>query len=490
MIANLEPKKPLRWYDAITMNIIYLAITLRSQSLTPLIVPLLVQLFVGEETKGTSYGNLRLVSLMVALLVQSMAGALSDHSTARLGKRRPFILVSGIFEIIVFIAIGIIAGTMEGMAGYYALFAAIVFSMISSNIGHGAAQGLIPDLVPLSDRGKYSGIKAFFELPLPLIIVSFTISRMISAGNLWAAIITISAVMFFATLLTMFVRETPQKGPAKPIDWKAIGRLVVMTLAFTGIILLMGWGVRELMPAIQTLPKTQSLIATAVVGVGGMLIAVALGVILSVRLSLGSEASRRPSFTWWVINRLAFLVGANNLSSFVLYFIQERFPEYQGSAAAGPTAQLMLAVGVAILLISIPSGWLTDRFGKKPLIFLSGIMSSLGTLLVILANGLPVIYVGGILIGLGTGIFFAANWALGTELVPPDQSGRWLGISNLAGAGAGAVGAYIGGPIGDGAGYVVLMSLYGFLFLFSTLALFKIDPIKDGLSTAPAVSGK
>ena len=207
-----------------------------------------------------------------------------------------------------------------------------------------------------------------------------------------------------------------------------------------------------------------------------MLLAVAVGVIMSVRISLGEQASQRPSFTWWVINRLAFLVGANNLSSFVLYLIQERFPQFAGEKAAGPTSQLMLIVGIAILLISLPGGWLTDKFCKLPLLLFSGIMASQGTLLVILASSMPLMYVGGVLIGLATGIFFSANWALGTELVPEDQSGKWLGISNLAGAGAGAVGAYIGGPIGDGAGYVLLMGLYGFLFLFSNLALFKIQP--------------
>ena len=480
----ISEKKPLRWYDAITMNVIYLAITLRSQTLTPLIVPLLVQQFVGDETKGTSYGNLRLVSLMVALLVQALAGQLSDRSTSRLGKRRPFIMVSGILEIIAFIAIGVIAGTMDGMAGYTALFAVIIFSMVSSNIGHGAAQGLIPDLVPSDQRGKYSAIKAFFELPLPLIVVAFTVSRMVSAGNIWGALIFISVVMLIAVVLTMFVRESPQKGPKERMDWSSIGRLVAMTVAFTGIILLVGWGVKELLPFAQGFEGNRSTIFIAMIGVVGMLIAVALGVIVSVRISLGKEASKRPAFTWWVVNRLAFLVGANNLASFVLYFIQERFPQYQGNAAAGPTSRLMLAVGVAILIISIPSGWLTDKFGKKPLIFISGIMAAIGTLLVILTANMTLIYVGGILIGLATGIFFVANWALGTELVPQKEAGRWLGISNLAGAGAGAIGGYIGGPIGDGAGYVVLMGLYGFLFLFSTIALLKIHPAADGMTTA------
>ena len=471
---NETTQKPLRWYDAITINIYYLAITLRSQTLTPLIVPLLVQQFVGEETKGSSYGTIRLVSLMVALLVQAIAGSFSDRSTSRFGKRRPFIAVSAILEILVFIVIGVIAGTMEGMAGYYALFAIVVFSMVSANIGHGAMQGLIPDLVPAEKRGRYSAIKAFFELLLPLIVVSFTVSRMISAGKLWAAIITVCAVIFVCAILSLFIREMPQKGPVEKVDWESIGRLLVMTLAFTAIILALGWGVRLLLPYFQTLNATMAVILTGIVGILGMLFAIALGVFLSVRISLGKQAKERPAFTWWVINRLAFLVGANNLSSFVLYFIQERFPQYAGASAAAPTAQLMLIVGVSILLISIPAGWLTDKFGKKPLIFLSGILAGVGTLLVIISTNMLLIYAGGVLIGLATGIFFAANWALGTELVPANESGKWLGISNLAGAGAGAVGAYIGGPIGDGAGYVVLMALYGILFFFSTLVLHKI----------------
>ena len=59
--------KALRWYDAITINIYFLGLSVLSQTMTPLVLPLLVQQFVGEEQQGSFYGNLRLWSLMVAL---------------------------------------------------------------------------------------------------------------------------------------------------------------------------------------------------------------------------------------------------------------------------------------------------------------------------------------------------------------------------------------------------------------------------------------
>jgi nitrate/nitrite transporter NarK len=146
--------------------------------------------------------------------------------------------------------------------------------------------------------------------------------------------------------------------------------------------------------------------------------------------------ARIHPFTWWVINRLAFLVGATNLSTFAVYFIQARLG-FERETAAGPAARLMLVVGVFILLSALPSGWLSDRFGRRSLVILSGLMAALGTLVALLVPNLNLIYVGGTLIGIATGLFYTANWALGTDIVPKLEAGRYLGISNLAGAGAG-----------------------------------------------------
>src|SRR5512142_427090 len=96
-------KQAFRWYDYVTINIYYLGLSTLSQTLSPLVFPLLVQQFMGEEAKGTFFGTLRLWSLMVALLAQAFWGILSDHTTLAWGRRRPYIL-GGTLANLIFIA--------------------------------------------------------------------------------------------------------------------------------------------------------------------------------------------------------------------------------------------------------------------------------------------------------------------------------------------------------------------------------------------------
>jgi MFS family permease len=472
----------IRWYDYITFNVYFFGLTTLSQTMG-LITPLLVQQFVGEAQKATFYGTFRLFTLMVALLAQALMGMFSDRSTLSWGRRRPFILVGTIVTAVLTILIGFTAG-MEGMTGFWVLFAIGLVQPVASNMSQAAEQGIIPDLVPDEERGRFSGIKAFFEIPLPLILVAFTVGKLVSKGNIWAALFIAIGVLVLVMLLTMLVPEKPLKESPAPMDWRPIIRLLLMTLVFTVIILGSAQVVKIVSNLLEDITSPATLfIVMGIFGLAGMLVAVALGVWLSVRISLGSSARQNPSFTWWVVNRLAFLVGAVNLSTFAIYFLQARLG-YVKEAAAAPASQLILFVGLFILVSTIPAGWLTDHFGEKRMVAVSGLVAVLGTLIALSIPSLPVIYVGGCVIGIAAGLFYTSNWALGTLLVPKQEAGRYLGISNLAGAGAGAVGAYIGGPIADfitaqvpqvpGFGYVLLFTIYGLLFLFSVIALTQV----------------
>ncbi|MEA4811429.1 MAG: MFS transporter [Anaerolineaceae bacterium] len=465
-------ERKVAWYEPFLTSSMFFAFSTRSNMMTPLLLPLLVQSFVGEAQKGSYFGILRLCTLMMALMVQAIAGMLSDRSTSKLGRRRPFILAGNLLDILSFIAIGFIATRMSGMNAYWVLLMVVVLSMIASNLGHGAAQGLIPDMAPKSKYALFSAVKSLLEVPLPIIFVFLVIKGQIEDQQYWAALFILIGVYAVCTILTMLVKERPQKT-AKPLDSGAIWRIVGMTAAFAAIIFLLGLAVKWALPLIPG-RKLSDLFLMGALGISVMLIAVILGVFVSLRISLGQEAKKQKNFTWWVINRLAFIVGVTNLSSFLLYFVQERFASAKGAAAVSPVMMLMGVLAIALLIASALATKMMAWTGIKRLILISGLMGACGSAVVVFAPTLPVMVAGGFICGLAMGFFYAANWAMGVSLVPKEEAGRYLGLSNLAGAGAGAVGAYLGGPIGDAGGFTLLMSLYGLMFLFSTLALTQI----------------
>ena len=472
------------WYDYLTYNIYFLGLSTLSQTLSPLVYPLLVQQFVGEEAKGTFFGTLRLWSLMVALLAQAFWGILSDRTTSRWGRRRPYIFGGTIVDLLFIALIGVTAG-LSGWTGFYALFVVAILLQISSNAAQAAQQAMIPDLVSEEKRGRFSEFKTLFDVPLPLILVAFTVAKLINSGNMIGGILVTVGVLVVSMIITMFVREEPLKETTPFREaWQPLLRLVLMTALFTVIILGMGGAVQVLSGMLAGINDVTTLLFLfGAVGLIGMIIAIALGVWMSVRLSLGDAAKANPSFTWWVINRLAFLVGAVNISTFIVYFLQGRL-NMPKETAAGPAANLLLVVGVCILIFALITGWISDRIGHKRSVAIAGVIGAIGVAVAIAVPDMMAINIGGLLIGVATGMFYTANWALGTELVPKEQAGRYLGISNLAGAGAGAVGAYIGGPIADfftvrfpnlpGIGYVLLFAMYGILFVLSTFALVKV----------------
>ncbi len=463
----------------VTYNIYWLSINMASNSLTPLILPYLVARYVGEATKGSAYGLLRSAGLLVAIFVQPLAGMLSDRSTSRWGRRRPFILVGTLMNLL-FLAV------MALTRSYWLLLAATLLLQFSSNIAHGALQGIIPDMVPQDQRGRASSVKAIMEL-LPVILAAFTTGRLVSEGHVQAAIALIAAVFLGTMIITVLaVREEPVGVQDQPALRPAIRRIVMLTLVFalatTGFGATVGLTGRMLVerPALQ-------LAGVAAAGLLAMAGAIVVGVWASARIGLGDKSAGQDSaFIWWVVNRLLFLAAVGSISSFAQYFLQDVLGVPN---APGATAKLMLAVGISTLVAAIPSGWISDRVGRKPLVVAAGFVAAAGTFLLFVAHDMPGVYLCGAVIGLATGAFMTTNWALGTELVPAAEAGRYLGISNLAGAGAGIVGTGIGGPMADffnayqrGLGYLVIFAIYGVLFLLSALVILQVRQPERSLS--------
>ncbi|MGQ0570343.1 MAG: MFS transporter [Armatimonadota bacterium] len=158
--------------------------------------------FGSEADKGTRLGIVAAGGALVALVVMPLAGALSDRSTSRFGRRRPFIAAGALLNALALLAFG--------RAPTYALFVAAYWCVqFSNNLGGSAYSGFIPDLVPREQRGTASGF-------MGLMIMLGTVGGAIIAGILMERglrmplYLTIGGVLLATMLVTLWkVREEP-----------------------------------------------------------------------------------------------------------------------------------------------------------------------------------------------------------------------------------------------------------------------------------------
>ena len=471
--------KRLRWFDYLSINLFWLGLNIRNTAVGTIFMPFLVDIYAPADWKNTALSLMRTAGLIIAMLIQPAAGLISDRSSSRFGRRRPFILMGALLDLVFLAAIGL-------SWSYWSLLVAVLLIQFSANISHGPLQGLIPDVVPEDQRGRASAVKAIFEL-LPLVLVGFSIAPLVGAGHLGWAIIATGAGLLITALVTIFwVKETPLKQkpdiPFWPPMLRVLGMLAGILLgALAGLVGggLVG-GMAGLVVWLFAGKATAMLVGVGVGGAIAMIVAVVVGVWAGALTTIGQEARHHSAFIWWIVNRLLFLAAITSLQGFALYFLMYAF-KITREQATTLTGNLIYMVGIFTLLSALPAGWLADRIGQKLLVGLSGLLAAVGCALLmgtIWVPNLSLIYAAGLILGIGTGLFMTANWAMGTNLVPPEEAGRYLGISNLAGAGAGMIGSGIGGPVADylnlstpGLGYFAIFAAYVVLFVLSSVSL-------------------
>ena len=257
-------------------------------------------------------------------------------------------------------------------------------------------------------------------------------------------------------------------------------RLATLTVIFVGATQAAIWAVKNLGIKLSQFEASLDLqiILLGIAGLIGMSGSIFMGVYFGAWVGIGNDAHQQKPFIWWVINRLLFLAAIGSIQGFAFFYLSDAL---HVPNAATQTTYLLGAVALFLLPSAIAGGYFADRIGRKRLVAFSGLVAAIGSFLLLFANGMPLVIASGCIIGFATGIFMSTNWALGTDLVPKIQAGKFLGISNLAGAGAGIVGAGIGGPLADffnshqlGLGYLVIITLYGILFLLSQRILLLI----------------
>jgi Na+/melibiose symporter-like transporter len=208
--------KPFQRWDYVKITVLGFAITALWQSLHSIILPLRLLDFIPEDQKNTYLGILTLCGLLLAMFVQPVAGAASDRSWFRWGRRFPYIFI------------GIIAATLLlpgiGLAGSFAaIFVIYCLLQVAANTAQGPYQAFIPELVPTDKHGTASGVKGLLEIvggAALVYLAGIFYSTANGTGGLWVVLVILQIVLLGTMLATVFlVREPPVNsgGRKQPI---------------------------------------------------------------------------------------------------------------------------------------------------------------------------------------------------------------------------------------------------------------------------------
>src|SRR5207245_5408368 len=99
---------------------------------------------------NTYVAALDTVGAAFAIVWQPAIGAISDNSRFALGRRRPFIAIGVVGDVIFLTLIAFVTS-------FWGLLLVYVFFQIASNTAQGPYQGMLPDQVPDNQRGEASG---------------------------------------------------------------------------------------------------------------------------------------------------------------------------------------------------------------------------------------------------------------------------------------------------------------------------------------------
>jgi MFS family permease len=163
----------------------------------------------------------------------------------------------------------------------------------------------------------------------------------------------------------------------------------------------------------------------------------------------GTDILRERSFLFLVASRFFILGGSAFLIVLAVPYLERALGMVDGGERATWILATTVVAAVCTAAATIPAARLSQRIGRKRVIYAACAVGALGMTIAALAPAPPVLVVGAILVGIGGGSFLAVDWALMTDIIPKASSGRYMGISNVATATNGIAAAFVGGLLID-----------------------------------------
>ena len=343
-----------------------------------ILMPSQIKSAVGDATKGSVLGLALGAGAFISMIAAPVFGALSDRIRLPGGRRKPWILIGTLGNVIGLVGLAYLmkAGEPTSVVGWSIAF---LFVELFNNVATAPFSALIPDMVPAEQRGSASG-----WLGLMTILGTF-------AGGLMGFLIGplgVPGVYFILMGVMLLGAFVTQFGVSEP-DF-----------------------IRE-MPPFKFGEFLRGL----------------------------ADPFKYSDFTWVFFTRLLVTVGIFTVQEFIQYYMGDVIGAPYILAGLGTVADtaekavsfFLPALLLGALITTLVAGQLSDKYGRKLMVYISGVLMGAVCLVFVLSHSFTVAVLMGIIFGLGYGAYESVDWALASDVLPSlDDYAKDMGVWHIA----------------------------------------------------------
>jgi len=337
----------------------------------------------ADASKGTTLSTIVLIGAFVSMVAAPFFGAWSDRIHTRWGRRKPFMVFGTVGNVLGLLAFAFLPVNKSVLVPYIIVF---IWIELFNNLATAPYNALIPDVVPRAQRGSASGWMGLMTMlgnftgGMFGIALTFGLLR-----NTKDAYLALAAIMLLGMLGTViFVREQAPPTAPPPFSFAAFGR---------GLI----------------------------------------------------EPFRSRDFLWVFLTRLLVMLGIFTVQEFLQYYFKDivagghnvfaykLFGLTLANKAEGATSYFILMLLIGAILSSVWAGSLSDRYGRKKMVYLSGLLQGIVVVVFLMVGRFDIVILLGLVFGLGYGAYMAVDWALVTDVLPKaDDYAKDMGLWHIA----------------------------------------------------------
>ncbi len=366
----------------ITLSFLWFSLNFETAALLPVVIPTQLLLFVAPGAVGNAeqalvLGWLSALGALLALVIQPLTGLLSDRTTSRLGRRRPYILIAAVIYLAGMLALAAAPGFAVFVLGF-------VVAQIAANVGTAAYQGLLPDRVPAEQRGTASGYLGLMTIlgNVGSLVAAALLLADVSAGPALASAVRTGATRYYALGIAVLV----------------VGVLVTVI------------GIREEPIADRLPPPSRRRDPHKF-------------------LDLWLAPLRHDNFRWVFLTRASVMLGLTIFLTYIEYYFAN--VAHVTNFVQSTAAVALLALGGAVIG-ALTLGMASDRIGRVGIVAVATGLMTLAALAFVVAPHIP-LWPLGLVFGAGYGAYTSVDWALAVDSLPAlSAAGKDLGVWSIA----------------------------------------------------------